>query len=437
MKDLREGLIGEWLFDGDAYDTSGGGNHGTPAGGVSLTTDHLGRLNRAYLNDANGEDIGLQVSMELTGDFTIEFYIDAVFETGWNIWCGAVVDFFGYEFGTEQVRIAANNVIVANWDFILPSGLTHIILSRAGTTHTLYIDGVSKGDVVAAVQPFSVDHIMSGFNTTIWNCKGVYERCRMWDRALDVNEIHQLYTDIKGNHQGLFDGLIVGYDMIKPDTTIWEGVLDWSENSHIGAKWGGTPVVVPDRFGVVDNAIYFDTQPLALEVTELDIASTDPISFEFIYSSDHTFHTNSIIGNVSSSIGWIITTGGDNGYISFNMFSSFLNGFEYRTGDLNVDDGNDHHVVVTYDGSKLATGVAIYVDGDYAPRAVGGNQGTLLDTLANTGGIICPTGGIFAESLVGTIQHMNIWGRSLSAGEARQLYDLSMVTTPHSYRRDI
>jgi hypothetical protein len=44
----RDGLIGEWLFSGDAKDTSGKENNGTIVGEVTLTRDRFGNDNRAY-----------------------------------------------------------------------------------------------------------------------------------------------------------------------------------------------------------------------------------------------------------------------------------------------------------------------------------------------------------------------------------------------------
>lgn len=45
--DVRSGLIGEWLFNGNANDTSGYGNNGT-VNGATLAADWLGKSNNAY-----------------------------------------------------------------------------------------------------------------------------------------------------------------------------------------------------------------------------------------------------------------------------------------------------------------------------------------------------------------------------------------------------
>ncbi len=46
----KNGLVAEYLFDGDANDTSGNGNHGTVNGAI-LTSDRNGNTNSAYSCD--------------------------------------------------------------------------------------------------------------------------------------------------------------------------------------------------------------------------------------------------------------------------------------------------------------------------------------------------------------------------------------------------
>jgi hypothetical protein len=57
----RDGLIGEWLFNGSANDTSGYGNNGT-VNGATLTTDKKGVSNSAYLFDGTNDFISIPSS---------------------------------------------------------------------------------------------------------------------------------------------------------------------------------------------------------------------------------------------------------------------------------------------------------------------------------------------------------------------------------------
>jgi hypothetical protein len=47
--DVSTGLIAKYLFDGNAGDASGNGNHGSAVGSLQLTTDRFGSANAAYL----------------------------------------------------------------------------------------------------------------------------------------------------------------------------------------------------------------------------------------------------------------------------------------------------------------------------------------------------------------------------------------------------
>jgi len=47
-RDLTDGLVAYYPFDGDASDMSGHGNHGEPSAGTTPTTDRFGNPNSAY-----------------------------------------------------------------------------------------------------------------------------------------------------------------------------------------------------------------------------------------------------------------------------------------------------------------------------------------------------------------------------------------------------
>jgi hypothetical protein len=72
----RDGLVAEWLFNGDANDTSGNGNNGTVYG-ASLDQDRFGNYNSSYR--FNGIDNSIRVedkrSLDLINGFTISAWI--------------------------------------------------------------------------------------------------------------------------------------------------------------------------------------------------------------------------------------------------------------------------------------------------------------------------------------------------------------------------
>lgn len=86
-----------------------------------------------------------------------------------------------------------------------------------------------------------------------------------------------------------------------------------------------------------------------------------------------------------------------------------------------------HHVMVTYDGSRWASGVAIYVDGEPQKLRI------FLDDLNSQGGpkrnpLRIAGGGGPENRFQGSIDEVHIYRRALSAAEAAVLADLTPVT---------
>lgn len=97
---IRENLVGEYLFNGNANDTSpGNSNHGT-VNGASLTTDRSGNSNQAYSFDGTDDYITIPdndaTDFSLDGDYSISLWIEAA---------------------AIQTNVSAtNNFILRKWD---------------------------------------------------------------------------------------------------------------------------------------------------------------------------------------------------------------------------------------------------------------------------------------------------------------------------------
>lgn len=78
----RNGLIGEWLFSGNANDTSGNGNNGTVNGAV-LATDRHSSSNSAFSfnGTSNYIEVGDVLDMGLS-DWTVSVWVNATTLTG-------------------------------------------------------------------------------------------------------------------------------------------------------------------------------------------------------------------------------------------------------------------------------------------------------------------------------------------------------------------
>lgn len=90
------------------------------------------------------------------------------------------------------------------------------------------------------------------------------------------------------------------------------------------------------------------------------------------------------------------------------------------TGTFNVVDGNEHHVVVVYDGSSLASGVTIYIDQtSYATTAFQNNLSATTIPSATTNLRVGATD--TGAYHTGSIRHVSIWSTNLSPAEVAEL----------------
>ena len=107
------------------------------------------------------------------------------------------------------------------------------------------------------------------------------------------------------------------------------------------------------------------------------------------------------------------------------IFSNSVTGALYaQTENTQVLTTNTwYHIVATYDGSKSASGIKVYVDGSI------GTQNILKDTLStnssSSAGIKATISSRNAATIFtnGIIDEVGIWNRELTASEVTQLYN--------------
>lgn len=224
-----DGLIGWWPFKGNATDESGNGNNGTVNCAV-LTEDRFGNANSAYSFDGIDDFINAGYVNEISGSsqLSVSYWINSPLNFQYNAAgnYGTVIghwkndeDFPGSPIGYQdaiygdgnfaasfigaQGSLASQNIIGANsWQNIT------VVYNGALTTNervALYLNGnfiqfiivnnvpsqigstATRTYLGAACGPDGVDDAWSHFNGTI-------DDVGIWNRALNANEIQQLYT---------------------------------------------------------------------------------------------------------------------------------------------------------------------------------------------------------------------------------------------------
>lgn len=110
------------------------------------------------------------------------------------------------------------------------------------------------------------------------------------------------------------------------------------------------------------------------------------------------------------------------GELSLYVSASSLNRAAVRTNGGGFNDGEWHHVVMTYDGSGLSTGITIYVDGAVAPSTGVSNNLSSMTTLNSASfNISGRTDGVAV--FTGSIDDAAVYDKELSAGEVTTIYN--------------
>ncbi len=176
-------------------------------------------------------------------------------------------------------------------------------------------------------------------------------------------------------------------------------------------------------------------------VTELSFERTDAFSISLwfltsITGSDTTFVSK--VGDGTAYTGWTF------GQKSTNVLVFYLTN-TWSTNTIEVDttgtynDGEWHHVVMTYDGSSAASGVTIYIDGSSVATS------TVYDTLSATTVTTNPfylgaraSSGLL-QPFIGNMDEVLVFNTELSSSQVTTLYNSGVPSNPlgESFARSI
>ncbi len=212
----RNGLVGEWLFSGNANDTSGSGLNGTVNGAV-LTADRDGITDSAYsFTGSSGNDIAVPDSAVFdfgNGDFTISAWFKVSDTSSQKTIFAGYTDFWlGMFLWDGKMRYFASSN-GASWDLI--NGDTapnngigsitvtadtwhHIVFMRSGNTWKAYLDNAE--DLSITVSGSLVDRNEARYfgrwgNGGGYRMTGLIDDIRIYNRALSADEISLLYNE--------------------------------------------------------------------------------------------------------------------------------------------------------------------------------------------------------------------------------------------------
>lgn len=208
---LRDGLVAEYLFRGNADDTSGRDRHGV-VHGATLTTDRFGAPENAYRFDGVDDEIVVSPPPVLGLD-AMSVSVWARFEQreleGWSSCIIAQDDGKDDDQSRRVFQLSArDNHIV--WHRMTCARdpeckrrirfgeWCHLAATCADGHHTLYLDGVRHDSVDAgfrthAEQPLHIGR--KGTAERYFYFRGAIDDVRLYDRALAGDEVLELFRE--------------------------------------------------------------------------------------------------------------------------------------------------------------------------------------------------------------------------------------------------
>ena len=253
------GLAGEWLFNGDADDTSGNDNNGTVTGAI-LTDDRFGETNKAYYFDGFEDliEVSDSTSLDLTTGATISLW---VYFDETNVSCNILNKENAYSIGLNDT-----SNLVYNWHGDAGGSVFGETLSTGSWHHIVtYFDGDYTNGPTGHARWYLIDGVIiigsdvdgdigtSNNNLTFGNLlyHGRIDDVRIYNRSLPRDEIQAIY------HEREWDSTLPGTDDLAGEWRFTGGSLnDTSGSENAFVNYGAA--LAPDRFGNSNCAYTFN-----------------------------------------------------------------------------------------------------------------------------------------------------------------------------------
>lgn len=193
----RNGLVAEYLFNGNANDSEGS-NHGTLVGGPTLRADRFGRADRAYTLDGVDDHITTTNDSFRSGNnvsVSLWFRVPSTAAgLAFSLMCSDFATSTEGANATMGISVPITNS--ASGAFTTANEWHHMLGTYDGTDIRCYIDGVlaattnHPGNISDPNRPLTVGL----FNSTYW--AGDIDDIRIYNRVIsNAGEISNLYHE--------------------------------------------------------------------------------------------------------------------------------------------------------------------------------------------------------------------------------------------------
>lgn len=442
---LRNGLVAEYHFSGNANDSSGNGNDGTVTG-ATLTTDKNGTPNQAYDFDGNGDYITINdnsdtFDMSSTKSLTFNTWLKmpngqtgisnvvdkrtTSFRSGWQLFLrqenqsgdGAFSLASATSSNVGRVIIPKSAITYGQWQMI-----TCIYDHTIGTYGQVkvYLNGVlfdvsnATAHPANGSAPLQIGRRSDG--ATINNLKGQLDEVKFYNRVLTDTEVLQLYYayDSEEDRVGtLNEGLTFASHFDNGTAT------DWSANGNNATVIGATATV--DKNGQSNSALSFNgsTNSLATNFANYDLSKG--FTIHFTLKSTDTSGASILFGQLEEAgaydkqlVMWSMNPNNN----KMNCWVKNTSSYPVLVSNTSFNDNQWHTWTFMYDpGSKQ---VKLFCDGileDSASQTLSSftiNQAAHFMATNNRGSI--------AGQTSGSLDEPRIYTRALTDYEVYQLY---------------
>ena len=375
-KDLTYGV--EVDFDIETLqDYSGNSNDGT-ATGTTLTTDQNNRLNRARACNGSSDyiTVGSAGAFDSVSEGAIAFSFKADNLTNVGIPCAIVPETAvgnGYVLGlavltTGKIDMLQRNATttVLNWattNAEISAGEWYRVVYRveSGVGNSLYINGEQVSLTYASGNSSSDDFISDITVTTEcwlgarrwngsaeWFFDGDVGDMKIWNTPPSEDEIRQDYIDARHNYQGLFDGLVAGYDF-KGDAK------DFSGNGNDGTVTGAS--LTTDNLGIANSAYDFSSAAHVISYGQLIEDYDNDFAVVIMFNSDDAATSyEGMVGTQATSYFFGLD---DTDHIYYQITTT--GGSSSGAHTSTVPHGSWHTLILV---KSSTDGVVLYYDGD-------------------------------------------------------------------------
>jgi len=297
-------------------------------------------------------------------------------------------------------------------DSLSLGGWYHVSAVWDGTNIYAYVDGVQSGDTAAQTtsmgNPAEVLYI--GIHEYIYWCEfdGLIDDVRFYDRALDANEISQLYQEGSGG------GLVAHWKFDDGTGSVAEDSAGDNDGTVYGAVWTD---------GIIDGALDFDGTDDYVDTNsaDLDLAGTDTITVSAWICPRGQFgdETGVIVNDYdrNNRLGWITDFYSDNTFRAVNMDSGKSR--KRRSSPLALNQW--HHVAAVI----YPTGYPdIYANGQLDNNYYASEDPT-TELYRGNGNVLIGKVSKYTTPYAlynGKIDDVRVYDRALDANEISQLY---------------